>query len=351
MSLERFEVQRFRCLSDVALDLAPGWNLFTGANASGKTSLLEALYFLGRGRSFRGVPNRQLVQTSADGLSTFGRVSISGQTHKLGAGWADGALRCRKDGAELNSAAELAATFPAQVLDPEAHQLVSGSPHNRRRFLDWMVFHVEPGFMAAWRRYQQALRQRNAALRANPQQIAEWDQALASAGEALHAQRVGVADALAVEIPLHVRALTGLEVSVELNPGWSGDGLLAALNTSLAGDREAGFTHPGPHRADLVLRLDGRRARDQLSRGQEKLVAIGMVLAQLTTLARSATYPALLVDDPAAELDRSHLATLIESLTELPNQLFVTSLDASGFAVPKSANTFHVERGVVVSSR
>jgi DNA replication and repair protein RecF len=347
MALEHLEVQHFRCLNDVSLDLHPGWNLFTGPNASGKTSLLEALFFLGRGRSFRGVPNRQLVQGGESGLTTFGRVSLGDKHHRLGAGWADGELRCRKDGEELNSASELAATFPSQVLDPEAHQLVSGSPHHRRRFLDWMVFHVEPLFLGAWKRYQQALRQRNAALRTQPRALAEWDLALAAAGTELNDLRSSVMASLVEEVPDHIQRLTGLTVSLELQPGWSGDDLASSLAASLATDREAGFTHPGPHRADIAIRLEGRRARDRLSRGQEKLVAIAMVLAQLTCLARFDRYPALLVDDPAAELDAEHLAGLLETLKELGNQLFITSLNPSGIALPSGAPTFHVERGVV----
>jgi DNA replication and repair protein RecF len=347
MSLEHLEVQRFRCLSEVDLDLDAGWNLFTGPNASGKTSLLEALFFLGRGRSFRGVPNRQLVQNGGDGLTTFGRVSAGGQQHRLGAGWSDGKLRCRKDGEELKSAAELAATLPAQVLDPEAHLLVSGSPHHRRQFLDWMVFHVEPGFIEAWRRYPPALRQRNAALRSRTADLSEWDQAVAAMGTALHQHRSQVAADLAAEIPIQVEHLTGLPVTVDLHPGWNGVALAAALAASQGMDREAGFTHPGPHRADLILKLDGRRARDRLSRGQEKLVAVAMVLAQLTCLARTDFHPALLVDDPAAELDRAHLDQLMAALGSLQNQLFLTSLDAEVLDLPTGTRLFHVERGAV----
>jgi DNA replication and repair protein RecF len=347
MSLERLEVQQFRCLSDIALDLQPGWNVFTGPNASGKTSLLEALFFLGRGRSFRGVPNRQLVQSGHDGLTTFGRVRVGEQIHRLGAGWSNGSLRCRKDAEELNSASELASVFPSQVLDPEAHLLVSGSPHHRRRFLDWMVFHVEPTFLEAWKRYQQALRQRNGALRSQPGALEDWDATLAAAGTHLNDLRAKAVESLMVEVPIQVQRLTGLSVSLALQPGWSGEDLASALVASRATDQEAGFTHPGPHRADIAIRLEGRRARDRLSRGQEKLVAIAMVLAQLNCLARFDCHPALLVDDPAAELDARHLAGLMETLMELPNQRFITSLDVASLELPTQMATFHVERGVV----
>lgn len=349
MTLERLEVRHFRCLSGVALDPHPHWNLFTGPNASGKTSCLEALFFLGRGRSFRGVQNRQLVSFGESGLTTYGAVRTGEQLHRLGAGWSSGELRCRKDGQDLKSSAELAATFPAQVLDPEVHELVSGSPHHRRRFLDWMVFHVEPSFLEDWRRYQGALRQRNQALRERRADLGAWDEALAAAGEALHAARSRSYGPLAEAMVASVRDLTGLEIRFELQPGWQGETLAEALGRGQEADREAGFTHAGPHRAELALRLDGRRAKDRLSRGQEKSVAIGMVLGQILCLADRDLYPALLVDDPAAELDAEHLARLLAALAGLKNQRFLTCLDPDALELPAETLTFHVERGVVAA--
>jgi len=184
MSLRRFRATGFRCLAEASLEPDPAMNVIAGPNASGKTSLLEAIYYLGRGRSFRVSGNRELVQSGAGGFTLFGEIQADDRLHRAGIEIEAGKRRVRVDEENAGSA-ELAALMPVQAIDPEIHNLVQGGPEFRRRFLDWGVFHVKHQFLDAWRRYQQALRQRNAALRQGEpdSSVRAWDPELAASGD------------------------------------------------------------------------------------------------------------------------------------------------------------------------
>ena len=143
--------------------------------------------------------------------------------------------------------------------------------------------------------------------------------------------------------------LSGLEVELHYARGWSHDHSLAeALATSRVGDALRRQTQAGPHRADVAVRLNGRAARDLLSRGQQKLVAVAMTIAQLRLLQDlQQVTPTLLLDDPAAELDGERLQRFIDEVASLRCQLVVTSLHSESrlFGTPES--TFHMEAGRV----
>lgn len=353
MSLTFFNAQGFRCLATLDINLDPRFNLIIGPNASGKTSLLESLYYLGRGRSFRSATNRELIQTGSPEFRIFGIAAGSdGGTHRLGVEVELGHRRIRVDG-EDGTGADLARWLPVQVIDPEIHELVQGGPELRRRFLDWGVFHVKHGFLEAWRDYQQALRQRNAALRQNePDELVQlWNEALISHG--------AVVDRLRTEFLQDFLPLFSSIVSENLSfdaicsykPGWSSKLSFAeALQESITRDRAFGSTQAGPHRADLTLQVADRRARHRVSRGQQKMLAAALVIAQTRFVAsRIATTPLLLVDDPAAELDHSNRERLFALLQDMPAQMFITALQAEDLPRIAQATMFHVEHGKVTS--
>ena len=164
MSLRRLEVRDFRCIAATDLEFDGRCNLISGANASGKTSLLEAIFFLGRGRSFRTARNETLIRKGADELLLTGRFEAGGSVRPVGVRYSREGFEARAAGNRIGSLAELATILPVQAIDPEVHRLVEEGPQERRRYLDWGVFHVEPRFVEQWRRYQRALKQRNAAL-------------------------------------------------------------------------------------------------------------------------------------------------------------------------------------------
>ena len=351
MPIRRLKAERFRCLSEIDISFVPGFNIVVGPNASGKTSLLEAIAYLGRARSFRGAPAVSLVQHGNRDFVLFGTVLDSGRERNLGVRNGSGGLEVRINGASNLGAADLAAALPLQVIDPDVHLLVAGGPEERRRYLDGIAFHVEHGFLDAWRRYRRILRQRNAALKIQGDSIEPWTKELVEAGLALDESRRRVLDVCVPILEEQASVLVGENLSFEYRRGWKHDlEFETALQDSLERDRAAGTTNVGPHRADLKLVYDDRLARRLVSRGQQKLLACSMVLAAAELTQSALEEPlVLLLDDPAAELDSKSLSRLVAQVTALGCQVIATSLVEGTPAFPAPTALFHVEQGNVVA--
>lgn len=351
MPLGTFRAERFRCLAAVELELDPGANLFIGPNASGKTSLLEAAFFLSRGRSFRSRRRESLIAHGRDDFLIVGQTAGPGGSTSLGVRATRTATEWHVGGAIAAGIADLAEQFPAQVIDPEVHKLLEEGPGRRRRFLDWGVFHVEHAFLPTWRRYHQALRQRNAALKqdAGDDDLAAWERELATSGEALAAQREAFLARIAAPLEAIGQSLLDQPIALVHHAGWDTDQpLLAALAADRRRDRRYRATQLGPHRADIVVQVGGRIAKDHVSRGQQKLVAAGLLLAQLDIQEQEKPgRSALLLDDPAAELDHHNLARLMRVVQRARAQLWVTSLRGDLGGLPDRIRVFHVEHGMV----
>jgi DNA replication and repair protein RecF len=349
MPLGWFRAEQFRCLAEVELELDPRANLFVGPNASGKTSLLEAAFFLSRGRSFRSRRRDALIRHGHDAFLLAGRSEAGPAVIPLGVRASRNETEWRVGGAPADGIADLAEQFPAQVIDPEVHKLLEEGPGRRRRFLDWGVFHVEHAFLDNWRRYHQALRQRNAALKqdASDQDLAAWEQELAGSGEALAQQRESYLSRLSAPLSTIGSALLDRPITLVHSRGWDAEAaLIRALETGRTRDRRYRATQVGPHRGDVVVQVDGRPAKDHVSRGQQKLVAAALMLAQLEIQEQERPgRSALLLDDPAAELDATNLGRLMAIVQKLPAQLWVTSLRAEIPGLPAGARVFHVEQG------
>ena len=349
MSLGRVQVTDFRCLQSVGLDLDSRFTLISGANASGKTSLLEAIYVLGRGRSFRTRRLEHLIRHGSARFVVFGEVDAFGRHVSLGVEGSVAGVRARLGGAKANSLAELAPLLPVQIIDPEIHRLIEEGPSRRRRFLDWGVFHVEPRFVEDWQRFQQALKQRNAALRSRqPRPVtAAWDGEFVRYGESLSAARTRYVEALTGHALSTTRHLLDMELAISYRPGWArGLTLAEALQQSLQHDEESGVTQVGPHRAELAIRLNDIGAKDRISRGQQKLLAAALLMAQVKLFPPdSPVRPSLLLDDPAAELDNERLTRLIAEVSAQSVQLIVTTLhpEFSEFGTP--GRHYRIEAG------
>jgi DNA replication and repair protein RecF len=350
MSLQDLSVTNLRCIEQAQLQAAPGLTLIWGANGSGKTSLLEGVFMLGRGRSFRSRNNDRLIRYDQDHLRVIGDITReSGSTETLAFEVTREGTAARIGARPASSLAELSQEFPVQVIDPGVHRLVEEGGHRRRRWMDWAVFHVEPSFVVTWLRYTRALKQRNAALRTATGEAGIWDPELARLGESIAQSRQRFIEQLQPYWRDTVAALTGLEVELHYLRGWRQErSLLDALVVSRDRDELQHVTHSGPHRADIALRLNGRQAREVLSRGQQKLVAAAMTVAQLKLLrALTELTPTLLLDDPAAELDGERLERFIAQVASLKCQLVVTSLQAESRLFGTPERTFRVERGRV----
>jgi DNA replication and repair protein RecF len=215
--------------------------------------------------------------------------------------------------------------------------------------MDWGVFHVKHEFLGLWRRYHRALQQRNAALRSgcDVQRATVWELELASSGTAIHDLRNAYIADLAPYVGGVARRLVGSNVSFEYRRGWPKDAeLAAALENSRAHDLRTKSTSVGPHRADIIFRVDSASARDRVSRGQQKMLAASFVLGQISLRAQSARQQTcLLLDDPAAELDVDNLGKLLAVVSEIPVQLIATAVSEEGLKGLELGKRFHVEQG------
>src|ERR1700694_1340917 len=175
LTLTELAVTGLRCIEHAELEIPPGLTLVCGDNGSGKTSLLEAIFLLGRGRSFRTRNSERLIQRGQDHRRVIGRVtSASGPTQALGFEVTREGTSARIGGRPAQSLAELSQAFPVQVIEPGVHKLVEEGGYRRRRWMDWAVFHVAPHFVDTWVQYTRALKQRNAALQVQARQARSW---------------------------------------------------------------------------------------------------------------------------------------------------------------------------------
>ncbi len=352
MPVQLFRAENFRCLEQAEFEPDANYNLIYGANASGKTSLLEALAYLGRGKSFRGAPVTSLIRHGQTEFVLFGKLGRGEQVASVGVRNSRDGLEVRVDGDAAGGGAALAEALPLQIIEPEVHLLVSGGPDVRRRYLDWIAFHVEHDFLSAWRRFRRAQKQRNAALRNGGYGVEAWNAEFVELGVAVDEARRSVLQNSRASLESQASALLGTELRFEYRPGWASDKSLAdALAESYERDLQQGSTQVGPHRADIKLICDDRQARRLVSRGQQKLLACSMVLAATDIVQTHLERPMLLLlDDPAAELDDDSLDRLMSQVFALGSQVIATSLDATTLSFPTPPRVFHVEHGVLTKA-
>ena len=348
--LNKLSVTNFRCIREATLRLDPANTVIEGENGSGKTSLLEAMFCLSRGRSFRSARRDHAIRYGEGSFTLFGEIASAGRNDRVGLEVGRSGRRIRINGEDVERIGDLARFLPVHLIDPTVHELVEGGPEARRRYLDFGAFHVEQGFLKLWSDYRRALAQRNSALRDGVQdtELAIWERQLVAQSEALAAVRQKHVDGLASRLPEVANALLpDAEVTVEHRPGWALETPLGdLLRAHRERDRQTGITQDGAHRADLRVVFRKRMARHQVSRGQQKLVASALILAQVLEIhGISGRRPLLMLDDPAAELDAGSLGRLLQAAFDVPCQRVLTALDASRLPLPDTGTLFHVKHG------
>ncbi len=355
MSLLSLNISNLRILAEASIEPSLGLNLIYGENASGKTSILEGIHLLATARSFRSANLADIRRYGEQNVRVTAKVtSAAGDSAFIGIEKSADVLNMRAAGEKLTRVSALAAWLPVQIIHPDSHQLVSGGPKLRRQFLDWGVFHVEHAFIQVWRRYDQALKQRNAALKAQSpnKAVMAWDKTLNEAADAIHTLRLKYVEALLEVFPGFTQAISG-EHGFQLGyqAGWdTSQPLSTLLLENLAKDRQRGFTSVGPHRADLVFRMDERRAKPQVSRGQQKMLVMALSLAQAELFSQQTGRSCvILLDDLAAELDNVHRGKLLAILQKMALQVFITAVskEALDISTWQDAKVFHVEHGQV----
>jgi DNA replication and repair protein RecF len=358
--IHSLQIQRFRNLTAVEIETSSRFNLFYGKNGSGKTSLLEAIYYLGLGRSFRTHLVPRLIQHDTESFSIFANLYENDRFLPLGVErLRQGDRHLKINGETAASWSPIAKQLPLRILSAMSHRFLLDGPKIRRQFLDWLLFHVEPTFFPLWQQLQQALKQRNAALKSRlpHNQISFWDETFINAANSIDQLR----QQLIIEFqPVFLQVLSQLlpEFTLQMNyyRGWGVDETLEQrLSASFSRDLQVGYTQYGPHRADLPVLLENTPAQDILSQGQQKLVTCALHLAQgLLLQQKTGISPIYLIDDLPAELDEGKRAVVSATLHQLDAQVFVTGItieELSDLADSENRALFHVEHGKIQQPR
>ena len=352
MSLQKLDIYSLRNIKKASIEPAPGINLITGENGSGKSSLLEAIFILGRARSFRATRVNQVIQFEKNELIVSGLSKHkSGNSFHLGI-QLNGKTREIRINQENSCKAELAYSLPVLLIHPKSYRLLDAGPQVRREFLDWGVFNDEDGFLVNWRKYKKALQQRNSLLKTRQaNQINVWNTELVQYGTIVsrfRKQYLEKLESIFYEISHFFLDFDSIEL--KYLSGWDeSETFNQVLDNDLDKDLRYGFTHSGPHRCDFQLFANGRLVKDFVSRGQLKLLMLALKLSQVKLINREKdAFVCVLVDDLTAELDIQNKAKLLKYLSELNCQVFMSTTELSNFGDLDELDfykVFHVEHG------
>jgi len=358
MHITHLELTQFRNFERAKLTFNNSLNVFVGVNGSGKSSLVEALYFFGYGRSFRTNKSKSLILENHKEFSVFSRSATAGGDEiKVGVSRSlGGDFKCQVNGEHGISLTEMVGHFPIQLFTPQSTDLIIGSPSERRRFLDWTVFHVEHSSKSVYRRFAILHKQRNALLkqgRGTKQQLAVWDDQFIQMADLIDTKRQMLIDVLVPHFKVVLsKFMPEIQLEIEYNAGWDrGRGLKAILDDKLDTDYQYGSTSYGPHKADLRIKQGKSLASEVLSRGQLRMAVAALQLAQTKTYNElTGNEPIFLLDDLGAELDKEKRELFLDALVASKSQVFVTAIELQQLGFIKKYHNkkmFHVEHGNV----
>jgi DNA replication and repair protein RecF len=356
-ALQKLHIWGVRNLSSVEIMPSPQFNLIWGDNGSGKTSILEAIYTLSLGRTFRSHQQRPLIQDLASEAVVSCHLengfTLGIKRHRA----ANKGIELRMNGGKVESIATHTRELPLQLLNNESFNIIEGSPQERRAFLDWGVFHVKHSFLQAWRNTRRALQNRNALLKkqAAVTLLEPWTYEFIKNANTVDEMRRHYIEELQLELSgdlgAELQDYLGASLSLSYRCGWDPElGLEKQLQANLSRELLYGHSLFGPQLCDIEFRLNGKLCSNLLSRGQLKLTLGLLKIAQARQLFLSTgKAPIFLIDDLPAELDKVNQARLLNHLSGLQSQVFVTAIEAN--SIPTSPDTikefglFHVKHG------
>ena len=360
MSLQKLIINQFRNINSASLTFDTKINLIVGENGSGKSSLLEAIYLLGLGRSFRTHLTNRVIQYEQPHFTLYSEIYHQERILPIGLQKAkSGETTLKIDGQIAKKLASLTQYIPMQLITPESYTLLSGSPKNRRAYLDWGVFYHDPLFYSNWSRIKRILKQRNAALKqCNAyKELEVWDNELCLLSEQISAQR---ADYFAKLQPLLVETIADFlpefTIKSQFFCGWDKNNkpLAQYLADNFQRDKQLGYTSVGPQKADLKIRINNLPVDDVLSRGQLKLLVYALRLAQgLFLNSIDNKQCVFLIDDFSSELDKSKQAILAKHIIDSDAQVFISAISANSIEdlFMQKRTLFHVKQGKITVER
>lgn len=352
MTLRQVQITNLRNIKQGTFDLHPNLNVIMGKNGSGKTSFLESFYLLGSGHSFRTREISPLIRYGEESLTVFARTvdeqaisiqkSVSTPTRVL-----LNAYPCQ-------SSSELAYFMPCQVIYQDIFQIIDSGPSVRRSLLDWGLFHVKQSYLSIWKNYKRALKQRNNLLRkrTSQQKLVPWNKILDELAWQLNQLREAYFIQLNHEFQRVLTQLTSMECSIHYYKGWdrkeSQKSLEAILVDNYQTDLARQFTQYGAHQADLLIDSHYGKAKQHLSRGQQKIILFALKLAQANLIEKTCIF---LCDDLTSELDEEHINRLFQQIKISEAQFMITTINMESLrsvVYGHDFNLFPLEKGLLV---
>ena len=355
MSLQRLDIYNVRNICEQSITPSPGLNFIYGKNASGKSALIEAIYLLGRAKSFRTSSIKSIISFDREHLIISAQVSQGkGNSIHLGLQMDGKDVEIRINQQTSQKRSDLAYGLPLQIIHPKSVELLDAGAQIRREYLDWGIFNHEDKFLPIWRKYKKALAQRNALLKTRSvNHIHVWDKELVNYGTIVNEYRQKYLEELRPVLDKTIAIFLSINgVEMRLVPGWDVNKQLShLLIEDLEKDLRYGYTHNGPHRGDFHLLIGNKLAKDVVSRGQLKLMVFCLKLAQVELMVRERdSFGCILLDDFAAELDKENRAKILKFLYEINCQVFITATNFDDFGDLKNVQdykVFHVEQGKI----
>jgi DNA replication and repair protein RecF len=353
MGLQKLDIYNVRNIHEQSITPSPALNFIYGKNASGKSALIEAIFLLGRAKSFRTSSIKSVISFEQDNIIVSAQV-LQGKSGSLQLGiQMDGKnIEIRINQQPSQKRSDLAYALPLQIIHPKSFELLDAGAQIRREFLDWGIFNHEENFLPVWRKYKKALAQRNALLKTRAiKQLYVWNKELVNYGTIVNEYRLQYLEKLKPALSNTIaRFVTLSDIDIKLMSGWdNAKQLEQLLSEDLEKDLRYGFTHSGPHRGDFHLLVKNKLAKDVVSRGQLKLLVTCLKLAQVELMFREQdTFGCILIDDFAAELDKDNRAKILNYLCEIQCQVFITATEFDDFgdlSAIENYKMFHVEHG------
>jgi DNA replication and repair protein RecF len=328
MTIRQLDLQHVRIISSARLLPNPRYNVLHGANGTGKTSWLEAIHLLSSGASFRTHETSSLVSHGQTDLSVFARLDSHDE---IGVHVSRKGTRARINQRACTLRSELATALPCQAFYHDVFDIMTAGPAVRRKVLDWGLFHVKPSYHVLWQQARRVLKQRNAVLKQKNNlmsALAPWNKQWVELCEALHVERQAYCHDWFAHFQQILPQLVNFGCTLTYEKGWdkqqTGKSLMTCLTEQFARDCLYQTTHSGIHQADIAIQvLSEIKAKQVLSRGQQKMVLLALKLAQTQLLGRPCLY---LLDDMTSELDKEHVGRFLSFIKTLPGQFFFASL-------------------------
>jgi DNA replication and repair protein RecF len=363
MSLSVLRITDFRIFETQTLPLNPAINFIVGDNGSGKTSLLEAIYYLSHGRSFNTKNHGKIIRFDQDNFVVSADIvnPVEGNFAVGLRRYRNNDIDIRIDGQSEKRVSNLAKVLPVQLITPDSFKLFFGGPKERRQFYDFGLFHVEQSFYQNWLRFSKIHKHRNALLKKKPNKYNEefeyWDGEFCRLAAIITENRLEYLTLFGSQfeqLNLNIESfLTTSAVSFELVRGYHDDVELSEqLKNAFSKDVKFGYTSVGPHKSDVKIKTSGRFVEDVFSRGQLKLLLYVVKLLQSDIISEHGLTPVMLIDDIASEVDKDNLQIIFKFLqSSRDTQFFISSLnhDIAGCLAPDNDThaMFHVKHGKI----